>query len=277
MSASTKNTPSALRGTQGTPDRQSLGLGPGGRDLSATSVGKALHLLDSFRNAGPTLGVTELARRAGVPKSTAFRLLAYLEQGGYVERAGTNYRLAWRLFELGNRVQHCRPRGLRDIAVPHMSDLHARTNHTVHLAVLEGCDIIYLEKIHGKGSVRTPTNVGARVPAACTGLGKSILAFGDHEVVERVLRQGLTRRTPYSIVDPNRFLAELAQVRTNGVAIDREEAALGLSCVAAPIKVKGQVIGAVSLSLPSARFDPVTNIPLVRRAAESIAADYRGV
>lgn len=276
MSASTKNTPSALRGTQGTPDRQNLGLGPGGRDLSATSVGKALHLLDSFRNAGPTLGVTELARRAGVPKSTAFRLLAYLEQGGYVERAGTNYRLAWRLFELGNRVQHCRPRGLRDIAVPHMSDLHARTNHTVHLAVLEGCDIIYLEKIHGKASVRTPTNVGGRVPAACTGLGKSMLALSDRQVVQRVLQHGLTRRTPYSIIDPHRLTAELAAVRANGVAIDREEAALGLSCVAAPITVKGRVIGAVSLSLPSNRFDPVTNIPLVRRAAESIAADYHG-
>lgn len=275
MSATTTNSSPALRATKGTPNRK--GLGSNGRDLSSTSVGKALHLLDSFRNAGPTLGVTELARRAGVPKSTAFRLLAYLEQGGFVERAGTNYRLAWRLFELGNRVQHCRPRGLRDVAVPHMSDLHARTNHTVHLAVLEGSDIIYLEKIHGKNSVRTPTNVGSRVPAACTGLGKSILAMSDPETVQRVLREGLTRRTPYTIVDPNRFLAELAAVRANGVAIDREEAALGLSCVAAPIMVKGEVIGAVSMSLPSARLNPATNVPLIRRTAENIAADYRAL
>ncbi len=277
MSATTQTNPTALPGTQGTPDRESLNFGPAGRDLSTTSVGKALHLLDSFRNAGPTLGVTELARRAGVPKSTAFRLLAYLEQGGYVERAGTNYRLAWRLFELGNRVQHCRPRGLRDVAVPHMSDLHARTNHTVHLAVLEGNDIIYLEKIHGKGSVRTPTNVGARVPATCTGLGKSMLALSERQIVQQVLQEGLPRRTPYSITDPNRLASELATVRESGVAIDREEAALGLSCVAAPIMVKGRMIGAVSLSLPSNRFDPVTNVPLVRRAAESIAADYHGV
>ena len=125
--------------------------------------------------------------------------------------------------------------------------------------------------------MRTPTNVGSRVPAACTGLGKSILAMSDPETVQRVLREGLTRRTPYSIVDPNRFLAELAAVRANGVAIDREEAALGLSCVAAPIMVKGEVIGAVSMSLPSARLNPATNVPLIRRTAENIAADYRAL
>jgi IclR family transcriptional regulator, KDG regulon repressor len=242
---------------------------------ATTSVSKALHLLDSFRYAGPSLGVSELARRAGVPKSTAFRLLAYLEEGGYVERAGKNYRLGWRLFELGNRVQHCRPRGLRDTAIPYLSELYVHTNHVVHLAVLEGSDVVYLEKIHGHQTLRTPTNVGGRVPAACTSLGKAILGFSDTDTIRRVLADGLAQRTPYSISEPGRFLKELTRVREDGIAFDREEAALGLTCVAAPILTDGRAIAAISVSGPTARFNASTNAAHVRRAATHISRDYR--
>ncbi|MGY1820999.1 IclR family transcriptional regulator [Geodermatophilus sp. SYSU D00079] len=253
-----------------------VGPGPGGTDRAGapTSVSKALQLLDAFRLAGPSLGVSELARRAGVPKSTAFRLLAYLEQGGYVERTGTDYRLGWRLFELGNRVHHCRPRGLRDLALPYLSELYVSTGNVVHLGVLEGVDVVYLEKIHGLRAVQTPTSVGSRMPAACVGLGKAVLAYRDPDTVRRVVSAGLERRTPYSIAEPGRFLHELGRVRTTGIAFDREEAALGLTCVAAPILVDGRAVAAISVSGSTTRFNPSVNAAHVRRAAARIAAEY---
>ena len=123
---------------------------------AATSVNKALLLLDCFRSAGPSLGVSEIARLAGVPKSTTFRLLSHLRRSGYVERHGTAYRLGWRVFELGNRVPQCQPYGLRDISRPYMIDLHIRTALTVHLGVLEGNDVVYLRRSTGSAQDRPP-------------------------------------------------------------------------------------------------------------------------
>ncbi|MBM0127413.1 IclR family transcriptional regulator [Pimelobacter simplex] len=239
-----------------------------------TSVAKALRLLDAFRQGGGRVGVTELARRASLPKSTAFRLLAHLERSGYVERVGTDYRLGWRLFELGNQVQVCAPHGLRQIATPYLSEVYASTGHVTQLAVLDGVDVVYLEKIHGRRAVRTPTAVGTRMPAACVALGKAILAFSEPGVVRVVLDAGLERRTPYSFAEPGQFARELHRIRTNGIALDREEAALGLACVAAPILVGGRPIAAISVSMPATRFDAGAVAARVRQAAKQIADEY---
>lgn len=243
---------------------------------ATTSVTKALQLLDAFRGAAGALGVSELARRSGLPKSTAFRLLATLESGGYVERVGRAYQLAWRLFELGNGVSACRPKGLRDVAMPFLSELHVRTRLVTQLAVLDGGDVIYLEKIRGHAALRIPTNVGGRVPANCSGLGKAMLAFSDPETIREVVEEGLARRTPYSIVDPGRFLAELRRIHASGVAVDREEAALGLTCVAAPILYEGRAIAAVSVSGPSTRFNHRALAPEIQRIAAEISKRFQG-
>lgn len=241
---------------------------------ATTSVTKALQLLDAFRGTVGALGVSELARRSGLPKSTAFRLLATLESSGYVERVGRAYQLAWRLFELGNGVSACRPKGLRDVAMPFLSDLHVRTRLVTQLAVLDDGDVIYLEKIRGHEAIRIPSNIGGRVPASCSGLGKAMLAFSDPETIRDVVEAGLTRRTPYSIVDPGRFLAELRRIHSTCIAIDREEVALGLTCVAAPIIYEGRAIAAVSVSGPSARFNHRTLAAEVHRTAVEISKAY---
>lgn len=241
-------------------------------DSKPGAVNKALSLLDVFRGHGP-MGVSEIARRAHIAKSTAFRLLAHLEEAGFVERVGTDYRLGWRLFELGNGVRHCQPRGLRDVAAPYLGDLFARTQVVVQLAVLDGTDVMYLDKVYGPGSPKTPSIVGGRVPATCTALGKAILAFSDRETVEGVLRGGLIRRTRYSIAEPGRLAQQLRQVRVEGVAYDREESALGLVCVAAPIVVNGRAEAAVSVSGPATRFDVDAVAGLVRRAAVQISRE----
>lgn len=239
------------------------------------SVTKALQLLDTFRTHGPTLGVSEISRLAGVPKSTAFRLLAYLEQSGFVERDGRGYCLGRRLFELGNSVPLCRPEGLRETAAPHLTDLFvaASGRAAVHLAVLDQTDVVYLEKVAGPRTMSVPTRVGGRMNAACSGLGKAILAFSERDVIASVLDVGLQRRTRYSVADPARFLQTLRRVNAEGVAHDREEVVLGLVCAAAPILLDGRAVGAISMSGNAIGFNATTAAPLVQRTAAAISRD----
>jgi IclR family transcriptional regulator, KDG regulon repressor len=236
-----------------------------------TSVGKALGLLDALASGAPFMGVSELARRADLPKSTAYRLLSCLVDAGYVDRRGTEYCLGRRLFELGNQIAYCRPMGLRDVALPYLSELYERTHHIVHLAVLEGADVLYLEKLFGHDPTRAPSHVGRRVPAACCGLGKAMLAYSSPQAVQEVLSRGLERRTPYTIANPDLFRQELLRIREHGVAYDREEVAVGLTCVAAPIVKNAHAVAAVSVSGPTSRFDPDTMVESVKRAAFAIA------
>jgi DNA-binding IclR family transcriptional regulator len=251
-----------------TPDVDAL---DGPNAALSTSVGKALALLDALGSGAPSLGVSELARRADLPKSTAFRLLACLDDAGYVDRIGTEYCLGRRLFELGNQIAYCRPSGLRDVALPYLSELYERAHHIVHLAVLDGVDVLYLEKLFGHNPTRSPSHVGRRVPAACCGLGKAMLAFSSPQAVMNVITKGLERRTPYTVANAKLFREELARIREEGVAYDREEAALGLTCIAAPILKGDRAVAAVSVSGPTSRFDPATMVNPVRRAASGIA------
>lgn len=243
-------------------------------DRQMTAVGKALELLAAFRGTVPELGVSELARRAGMPKSTAFRLLGDLERAGFVARSGAKYRLGLSLFELGSRVGFCRPNGLRDVAIHDLSELHVHTGLTAHLAILEGTDVVYVEKVHAGTPSRVVTVPGARMPASCTGLGKAMLAFSDGTTVRDVVEAGLPRRTRNSITEPGRFVRELRRVRETGVAYDREEGTLGLSCVAAPVIVGGRVIAAISASGPTHGTNWTRIESHVRRAAAGISKAY---
>ena len=237
------------------------------------SVTKALQLLEVFRGADGALGVSAIARLAGIPKSTAHRLLVYLERGGYVERDGRGYVLGRRLFELGNSVLMCRPSGLRQVAMPHLSRLYADHGKVVQLGVLDGTDVVYLEKIFGLDSVLTPTIVGGRMTATNTALGKAMLAFSDRETITRALEVGLTRRTPYSLTDQGRLVAELRKARTERVAFDREETQLGLVCAAAPIFSGGRAVGAVSMSGRATQINLPAVAHDVRGAAAAISRD----
>lgn len=246
-------------------------------DVPGTAVGKALALLDAFDFVHMSLGVSELARRTGIPKSTAFRLLAILEQRKLIERQGTRYILGQRLFELGNRVSFCRPRSLRDLALPFLSDLYELTHETVHLAVLEGTDVLYLEKLFGHQQVRAPSVVGGRVPAYCSAIGKALLAASGTEQTQAVLERGLAPRTGYTIVNPSMFLEELRLVRTKGIAFDREESKIGVNCIASPIVTRsGRLVGAVSICGPTGRFSPSACANAVVQVARGIGRIVAG-
>jgi IclR family transcriptional regulator, KDG regulon repressor len=238
---------------------------------SETSVDKALALLDCFDYIGVSLGVSELARRTGLPKSTAFRLLSILERHGLIERQGTRYALGKRLFELGSRTSLSRQRGLRTLSVPFIVDLREECRETVHLGILDGVDVLYLAKLYGHGQVIAQSAVGHRVPAYCSAVGKALLAASSSSFVDSVIAGGLLRRTGYTITDGNRLREELANIRSAGVAFDREESKIGINCVGAPIVSRtGRLVGAVSACGPVGRFDPDLFQSNVRRTARSI-------
>lgn len=251
------------------PRPDGLVASPGSGDLKSgdlNSIGKAVALLGVFAESGPWLTGSQLARAAGLPKSTAFRILSQLIDAGYVVRSGLRYGLGMRLFELGNQVPVCRAGGLRETARPYLAEL-VRPGTVVHLAVLEDREVLYLDKLVGPGGPRTPTAVGGRLPATCSALGKVILAHSAPENTRHVVDAGLARRTPYSIVAPGILARQLETIRQQRVAFDNEEAARGLTCVAAPLLVGGHLLGAISMSGPVPRFDAEAAAPAVRRAA----------
>jgi IclR family transcriptional regulator, KDG regulon repressor len=240
------------------------------RSELGTSVGKAMALLTAFDRSTP-IGVSELARKADLPKSTAFRLLAILEQFHLVERVESRYRLGTKLFELGNQVAYCCPRSLREIAHPYLEELHKLSHETAQLAILDGCDVLYLDKVFGHDHVRTPSHVGRRVPAHAAALGKVLLADSSEAIVDEVLSRPIQPLTRYTIFQPHLFRDELASIRRNGVAFDREEVSLGLVCVAAPVRnVRGETVAAISVSGKVGRFDPDRFVGHVRRVAAAV-------
>lgn len=257
---------------------QELAEPSAGRDYASTrrpdegiqSVTRALHLLEVLRQSETAMGVSELGRESGIPKSTVHRLVVALEASGHLERVGKRYRIGWRLFDIGNSVHVCRPQGLRDVAIPHMTDLHKRTGQATELGVLHQGDVIFLAKVFDLNVTSAPTPVGGRVPASCSAIGKVILAHSPKEVAERIVSGPLTRQTPYSITESGRLLNELAQIRETGLAIDREESTLGLSSVAAPIWVAGRVVAAVAITGRTTAWSGQLWSQLVRRTASSI-------
>ena len=215
------------------------------------AIDKAFSLLVAFGDEASTgLGVSELARRAKLSKSTAFRVLGLLERNAMVERIGTNYRLGARLHELGRAVYAPGQDRIRDLLLPYLTELFELTRQTVHLATLHGTDVVYLAKLHGHRTVPTPSRIGGRLPAHCTAVGKVLLAY-DPDASETALAAPLIQLTPGSIGDPGTLAAELARIRGDGVATDLEESQLGLNCIAAPVMGRnGRPLAALSVSAP---------------------------
>lgn len=221
----------------------------------ATAVDKALTLLTQF-GSDETVGVSELARRAGLSKSTAFRLLTIMHRNGFIDRRGSGYRLGSEIYDLGNRVYERNPARLREIAMPYIADLYAWCHDTIQLGVLDDVNVLYLEKLYGHHRPQSPSRVGSRIPAYRTALGKVLLSQ-DFGAAERTIAGGLRAATAKTITNGQQLRTELARVRLAGVAFDNEELAVGLVCVAVPITDRrGRTVASLSISGPKDRFDP---------------------
>lgn len=235
-----------------------LGVGPGygpliGPTLDGTSgdpgtvIGKVRLIVESLAAADGRVGLSELARRSGLAKPTVHRLCQELVAWGVVERAGAAFRLGRRLFELGQHVPGHRI--LRDAALPYMEELFVATRQTVHLAVVDGLEVLYLERITGRRSDRVPSQVAGRLPLHCTATGKCLLAFGPPALLEQAVERGLAPMTARSVVSPPVLRRELEQARVDGFAVEREEVAAGVMSVAAPVfAAGGRLTGALSIT-----------------------------
>ncbi|MDV7241798.1 MULTISPECIES: IclR family transcriptional regulator [Rhodococcus] len=241
------------------------------------SVGDRMVLiLDTVASSSGEVGLSELARRTGLKKATVHRLAMDLVAHRMLERGGYGYRLGLHLFELGQHVPASRR--LRATALPFMADLLAATGEVVQLGVLDGTEIVYIEKLTGRQGAALPSSVGTRLPAYCTGLGKAILAYSDESAVDRVTSAAMPARTGTTITDPRRFQRELEKIRDTGIAYDREEGTRGVTCVAAAIVVESYVgrdghraVAGLSVTGPSHRLQPVRLGAAVRTAALSIS------
>jgi DNA-binding IclR family transcriptional regulator len=218
---------------------------------SVTSVVRALAILSVFDLDHSEVGVSQVAERVGLHKSTAHRLLRTLESQGFVTKtARSKYVLGRKIFELG-AVAYAQG-GFHGIVLEELGRLMERTEETAHLAVLDDVDVLYLEKVESQRTLRMPSAVGRRQPANRTALGKVLLAHLDPMELSRL------RRRLHDDADPladDALMRELQTVRADGYAVDREKIEKGLMCIAAPVTtLAGEVCAAVSVSGPASRL-----------------------
>jgi DNA-binding IclR family transcriptional regulator len=228
---------------------------------------KVMSVLAAFAPVRPVLTLNELAGLTGLPLSTAYRLVSELVNRGALERAeGGGYRIGLRLWEIGSLAPSTAT--LPEIVVPFMQDLYEATHENVQLAVLEGHEALYVEKIRGRRSITVKSRRGGRLPLHATGVGKVLLAYSPADFVDEVIAAGLRRYTPHTIIAPGHLRTALADVRRTGVAFAREEMTVGVLSVAAPLlDASGSAIAALSISVRAAGADLHRLAPAVRTAA----------
>ena len=219
-----------------------------------SSVTNALRILKEFSAGEASLGVSTLARRLGIAKSTTHRLLTTLVAEGFVQHSpGGQYRLGFTLWELGSLMVH--DLDLREVARPVMEQLRNQTGETVQLAILDETDVVYIDRFEAPATLPFFRRLGHRMPAHATSSGKAILAFAPLSVVEHVMKQGLRRLTPETITRREDFLGRLEQVRRRGWAVSVEESRPGVVSAGAPVfDRQGLAVGAISVAGPLMRM-----------------------
>ncbi|WP_194818304.1 IclR family transcriptional regulator [Nocardia sp. XZ_19_385] len=204
-------------------------------------------ILDAFDGSTPTLTLLGLAERTGLPRSTVHRILDQMIRLRWLAHAPGGYRLGMRTLELGGLAADHNE--IRDVVSPLLHDLAQRTGMVGHLGVLDGREVLYLDKAGGRGTANVPTRLGGRMPAHSTALGKALLASLEPSIVEASFRDPLPQLTARTICDRGELHRELARIRhRQGVAVDNEEAVAGIACVAVPVRGRGAAVAALSLT-----------------------------
>lgn len=237
------------------------------------SIDRAVLLLELLADAGGSMRLAELVAATGLPPPTVHRLIRSLTYHGYVrQEASRRYALGPRLIRLGETSG----RGLGSVAMPHLTALASQVGETANMAMLDGDKVLYVAQVPSAHSLRMFTEVGRRVSAHSTGVGKALLSLlSDRQVTQLLHRTGMAPRTPETITDPDVMLLELAHVRRRGWAVDRAEQEIGVWCVAAPL-VDAPAHVAISVSGPSGRIsaERLGDIaPVVQEVARGLAKD----
>ena len=243
--------------------------------MRLSSVANSIRLTKAFSESEFEMGISALAAKLGLAKSTVHRLATTLVEYDILEqnRETGKYRLGLALFELGTLV-----RRKMDVMSEAQSQIHALadlTGETVQLAILDHLSVLYIRIRESRQAVRLSSGLGSRAPAHCTSVGKALLAYQPPEVVRQIVEAGLKRYTQNTICEPAALMEELASVRQKGYAVDDEEIEPGLRCVAAPIRDHtGQVVAAISVAAPVQRMTKKAvqgTVPSVMASADSIS------
>ena len=262
------------------PDDQKHDAVPGRARKTETvtgTLGKAVSLLELIAFAEKPMRFTDVVEACGQPRGTVHRQLSHLVAEGLIDHAADQtYAVGLRLLQLAAKAWS--GNDLRSIAAPHLAALQEATQESVHLAVLNGGQVTYLDKMEGKQSLRMHSQVGKTSPAYCTGVGKaalSLLAIKDLAGIAAGL--DFHRFTQNTLVTPEALIEDVSAIRKNGYGFDLQEHEIGIHCVAAPVRAPGRnFYAAISVTGPAYRVD-LEQLrkwgPLVRETADKIAAE----
>lgn len=222
---------------------------------TSQSLERGLAILSSFNSDRPLIGVSELSRDLSLTRSTTHRYIATLAQLGYLRQDADSkrYRLGPKVLDLG--FSAINSMDLREISAPHLRALSDETGYTVNLAILDGIDVVYIERCRtarpGQRDIDLNLHVGARLPAYCTAMGKAILAFVPESQLDEVIEQiDFVQRGPNTVTSAEAFREELEKIRVAGIAVNDEELAYGLRSIAAPIRSESDdVVAALNLAV----------------------------
>lgn len=243
---------------------------PGPIDRGDPVIDRAFALLAGFDQAHRVLSLTDLARRAGLPMSTALRLARRLVGLGALERRGRDYVIGVRLWEIASLAP--RGQGLRETAMPVMGDLAEATHQHVLLAVRDGTEAVLVERLSGRTAISVLYRIGGRLPLHSTGVGLVLLAHADPDFQEEILARPLVHLPEQVPVDPAVLRRTLADVRRDELAVVRRNEPEPLVAVAAPIRgERDEVVAALSVIIPPGTIDPARVGPAIRAGARAIS------
>src|SRR5438067_2778304 len=236
-----------------------------------TAVERALNILEAAAHRRDGLTNSEISRKLGIPKSSASYILRTLERRGYLRREAESgrYRLGLQILSLGGDAQA--NLDIADVALPFMRALVEKIHMTVHLAVLDQGEAVYIEKVEAPGFFRVNTWVGRRMFLHSTSVGKCLLAWlPKHDVETLVKQQGLKKRTPKTSTSITKLLADAEHAKQSGYAVDDEENSLGARCLGAPVfDVAGNVVAALGASGTLTQVDEASMPRLVEAVKET--------
>jgi DNA-binding IclR family transcriptional regulator len=239
-----------------------------------SSLARAVRILESFTPDEPELTVSEVARRSGLPLATASRMVGQLVDHGLLSRGpDREVRVGMRMWELASRAAPTR--SLRDAAMPYLEDLHAVVGHHAQLAILDGEEVIFLERLSARDAVINYSRVAGRLPLHISSSGVVLLAYGPAELQDRVLARPLEGRTPATITAPDRLRATLEQVRRQGFALLAGHVHPDATGIAVPVRNGlGEVVAALSVIVPN-DSRAASAVPALLAAARGIERSLR--
>jgi DNA-binding IclR family transcriptional regulator len=222
-------------------------------DKGIQVIDRAFDILELLSDVSEGMGVTEIANRIGLNKSTVHRILNAMASRGYIERASSKgvYRNGLKLVDLAS--VHLNSVELKTEARPLLRELTARMNLTTHLAILDGLDAVYIDKVDVESSLRLYSQIGRRISVHCSALGKCLLSgLSEQELAERLRKCDFRRHTANTLTSRQALTRQVEAVRLRGFAVDDQEHEAGIRCMAAPVcDYRGKVVAAISLTGPA--------------------------